>query len=129
MTGARSFDFEKSSDPDLNHYIKTGRKGGLGVYLIRKVTDEVEYQSAGGVNELRMVKRYPKARPETAVKPEGMSIRFKFSLWTSLVMTLVIVAVYFFWESRRSTGVRSSLLRQSRSTAIRSPHRRRLLHQ
>ena len=96
----RSFDFEKSSDPDLNHYIKTGRKGGLGVYLIRKVTDEVEYQSAGGVNELRMVKRYPKARPETAAKPEGMSIRLKFSLWTSLVMTLVIVGVYFFWESR-----------------------------
>ncbi|MCX6833336.1 MAG: ATP-binding protein, partial [candidate division Zixibacteria bacterium] len=96
----RSFDFEKSSDPDLNHYIKTGRKGGLGVYLIRKVTDEVEYNSAAGVNELRMVKRYPKTRPEATAKPEGMSIRFKFSLWTSLIMTLVIVAVYFFWEDK-----------------------------
>ncbi len=96
----RSFDFEKSSDPDLNHYIKTGRKGGLGVYLIRKITDEVNYHSSGGVNELRMVKRYPKTRLPEAVTPEGMSIRFKFSLWTSLVMTLVIVAVYFFWESK-----------------------------
>ncbi len=96
----RSFDFEKSSDPDLKHYIKTGRKGGLGVYLIRKITDEVEYQSSGGINELRMVKRYPRTRLEAAIKPEGMSIRLKFALWTSMVMTLVIVGVYFLWENR-----------------------------
>lgn len=96
----RSFDFEKSSDPDLNHYIKTGRKGGLGIYLIRKVTDEVTYQTSGGINELRLVKRFPKTKPDSAAKPEGISLRLKFSLWTSLVMTAVIFAVYFYWESR-----------------------------
>lgn len=96
----RSFEFEKTSDPNLDHYIKTGRKGGLGIYLIRKVTDDVSYQSSGGVNELRMMKRYPGAKPETVVKAEGVSIRLKFALWTSLIMTAVIVSVYFLWESR-----------------------------
>ncbi len=96
----RSFEFEKTSDPNLDHYIKTGRKGGLGIYLIRKVTDDVSYQSSGGVNELRIMKRYPGAKPEGAVKAEGVSIRLKFALWTSLIMTAVIVSVYFLWESR-----------------------------
>jgi serine phosphatase RsbU (regulator of sigma subunit)/anti-sigma regulatory factor (Ser/Thr protein kinase)/transposase len=96
----RSFDFEKSSDPDLNHYIKTGRKGGLGIYLIRKVTDEVTYQSSAGVNELRLMKRFARTKPEPATRTDGISLRLKFSLWTSLVMTAVLLVVYFYWENR-----------------------------
>ncbi len=96
----RSFDFEKLSDPDLDHYIKTGRKGGLGIYLIRKVTDDVSYHTAAGVNELRLVKKYPYVKPEPVAKGEGISIRLKFSLWTSLLMAAVIVTVYWAWEGR-----------------------------
>ncbi|MGB5107303.1 MAG: SpoIIE family protein phosphatase [Candidatus Zixiibacteriota bacterium] len=96
----RSFDFEKLTDPNLDHYVKTGRKGGLGIYLIRKVTDKVSYHTSGGVNELRLIKNYPNAKPESVAKGEGLSIRLKFSLWTSLLMLLVIVTVYFVWEGR-----------------------------
>lgn len=96
----RSFDFDRLSDPNLDHYIKTGRKGGLGIYLIKKVTDKVSYHSAGGVNELRLIKAYPDVKPEAIAKSEGMSIRLKFSLLTSLIMAIVIVTVYFVWEDR-----------------------------
>ncbi len=96
----RSFDFEKLSDPDLDHYIKTGRKGGLGIYLIRKVTDDVSYRTTAGVNELKLVKRFPFAKPEAVAKGEGISIRLKFSLWTSLIMAFVIIGVYWVWEDR-----------------------------
>jgi serine phosphatase RsbU (regulator of sigma subunit)/anti-sigma regulatory factor (Ser/Thr protein kinase)/transposase len=96
----RSFDFEQASEPDLNHYIKTGRKGGLGIYLIRKITDEVSYHSRRGVNELRMVKRYPRVRQAGTAVQRGMSLRVKFSLWTSLVMTAIIFGVYFYWEGK-----------------------------
>ena len=37
----RSFEFNKDEAPNLDKYVKTGRKGGLGLYLIRKVMDEV----------------------------------------------------------------------------------------
>ncbi len=96
----RSFDFDKLTDPNLDHYIKTGRKGGLGIYLIRKVTDDVSYSTNAGVNELKLVKRYPDIKPEPVAKTEGVSIRWKFALWTSLIMTAVIVSVYFLWETR-----------------------------
>ena len=96
----RSFDFEKLSDPNLDHYIKTGRKGGLGIYLIRKVTDNVSYHTSGGINELRLIKNYPHTKPEPVARGEGIPIRLKFSLWTSLIMALVIVTVYVVWESR-----------------------------
>ncbi|MFH2055044.1 MAG: ATP-binding protein, partial [bacterium] len=102
----RSFDFEESSEPDLEHYIKTGRKGGLGIYLIRKITDEVSYHTHKGVNELRMVKRYPRVRQTAAVPQRGMSLRVKFSLWTSLVMAAIIVSAYLYWENKSVDSLR-----------------------
>lgn len=108
LDSGRSFDFEKESEPDLNRYIKTGRKGGLGIYLIRKITDEVSYQSRNGVNELRMVKRYPRAKPERMTAARGMSLRVKFSVWTSLVMTAIIVSVYLYWESKSVSTLRET---------------------
>jgi serine phosphatase RsbU (regulator of sigma subunit)/anti-sigma regulatory factor (Ser/Thr protein kinase)/transposase len=104
----RSFDFEKESEPDLNRYIKTGRKGGLGIYLIRKITDEVSYRSRNGVNELRMVKRYPRMKPDRVTTVRGMSLRVKFSVWTSLVMTAIIVTVYFYWESKSVSALQET---------------------
>ncbi len=102
----RSFDFESASEPDLKRYIKTGRKGGLGIYLIRKITDQVSYHSRHGINELRMLKRYPRVRPVTFTAPRGMSLRVKFSLWTSLVMTAIIVSVYLYWEGKSVDSLR-----------------------
>lgn len=108
----RTFDFEKSSEPDLEHYIKTGRKGGLGIYLIRKITDEVSYHSSRGVNELRMVKRYPRVRQTIAAPQRGMSLRVKFSIWTSLVMTAIIVSVYLYWENKSADSLRAQFTDQ-----------------
>ena len=52
----RRFDFNRTDTPDLDRYIETGRKGGLGLYIIRKMMDDVDYHSRDGENELRMVK-------------------------------------------------------------------------
>ena len=46
--------------------MQTGRKGGLGIYLIRKIMDEVEYRTIGDENRLRMVKLLPRAQPAKA---------------------------------------------------------------
>ena len=39
----RAFDFDATVTPDLERYVETGRKGGLGLYLIRKIMDDVSY--------------------------------------------------------------------------------------
>jgi len=45
------------SDIDIEEHVKAGKKRGLGIFLIRKIMDEVNYTFKEGVqNELLMVK-------------------------------------------------------------------------
>jgi serine phosphatase RsbU (regulator of sigma subunit)/anti-sigma regulatory factor (Ser/Thr protein kinase)/transposase len=104
----RSFDFERAGAPDLNRYVQTGRKGGLGIYLIRKIMDEVDYRTIGDENRLRMTKRLPRPRPLVA-PARGISIRVKFSLWASLVVLAIVSGVYYYFDRRLSINARNRL--------------------
>ncbi len=53
----RSFDPSKIRQPDLKEHIGHHRRGGLGVYLIKKLMDKVEYNfHKGKRNEVRLIK-------------------------------------------------------------------------
>lgn len=52
-----SFDPDSYTDPDLRQKIKEKKRGGVGVYLIKKLMDDVEYLNEGSMNEIRMVKK------------------------------------------------------------------------
>ncbi|MTI88621.1 MAG: ATP-binding protein [Balneolaceae bacterium] len=56
MDHGRSFDPKKYSEPDLIKRIKQKKRGGMGVYLIKKLMDQVQYNRKGTTNEIRMVK-------------------------------------------------------------------------
>lgn len=52
-----SFNPKDVATPDIQQFVREGRRGGLGVFLMRKIMDEVEYVFQEGIrNELRMVK-------------------------------------------------------------------------
>lgn len=52
-----TFDPKNYTKPDVRKKIKEKKRGGVGVYLIRKLMDNVEYHTEGAVNEIRMTKR------------------------------------------------------------------------
>jgi serine/threonine-protein kinase RsbW len=55
---AQAFDGRGIEAPHLDESLAERKFGGMGVYLIRKLTDEAEYRPlAGRGNELRLVKR------------------------------------------------------------------------
>lgn len=56
IDSGKSFDPESYREPDLMKRIKEKKRGGMGVYLIRKVMDQVQYNRKGESNEIRMVK-------------------------------------------------------------------------
>ena len=104
----RSFDFERAGAPDLGRYVQTGRKGGLGIYLIRKIMDEVDYRTIGDENRLRMVKSLPRSR--VALTPgRGLSIRVKFSLFASLVVLAIVSGVYYYFDRRLALNTENRL--------------------
>ena len=61
-----TFNFKDIRLPDMDSYLAELRVGGLGIYLIKSLMDEVEYLSEPGKkNEVRMVK-YFLEKPSTA---------------------------------------------------------------
>lgn len=56
MDEGRTFDPKSYSEPDLAQRIKEKKRGGMGVYLIKKLMDRVQYSRKGRTNEIKMVK-------------------------------------------------------------------------
>ena len=54
-----------NSELDIHQHIKLGLKGGLGLFLMRRIMDEVAYNQDGPgfVNELVMIKKLPATEP------------------------------------------------------------------
>ncbi len=56
----RSFDPSAVHAPDLKEHLTHFRRGGLGVYLMKKLMDDVEYKfQPGKKNQVRLVKHLP----------------------------------------------------------------------
>src|SRR5687768_14544008 len=53
----KTFDSSKVKQPNLKADLSERQIGGLGVYLMRKLMDEVRYESSGKINTLTMIKR------------------------------------------------------------------------
>jgi serine phosphatase RsbU (regulator of sigma subunit)/anti-sigma regulatory factor (Ser/Thr protein kinase)/transposase len=97
----KPFDFRKIKDPDLNHYVEIGRKGGLGVWLIKKVMSRVDYKSSKGVNELTMVRYFDvapmfstKADTRATARMRTIPVSAKFTLGAVLMVVIFVVSAY-----------------------------------
>ncbi len=44
--------------PDLRKVMIEKRKGGLGIILVKKIMDEIEFESKNGTNTCRLIKRF-----------------------------------------------------------------------
>lgn len=53
----KSFDISKVSKPDIKADLSERKIGGLGIYLMHKLMDEVHYKSTGAENILTLTKR------------------------------------------------------------------------
>ncbi|MFN3345114.1 MAG: ATP-binding protein [Chloroherpetonaceae bacterium] len=55
----KSYDIRTHPLPDMETYLASKKKGGLGIKLIRALVDEIEYEHRNGENKLVLVKRLP----------------------------------------------------------------------
>ena len=93
------FDPQRVKDPDLNRYVDIGKKGGLGIFIMRKLMDEIDYRRTEEGNELRITKyrdtpqKKDKASNKT-VPATPSSIKSKFFFRTIAFITLLGGAGY-----------------------------------
>ncbi len=99
----KHFDFSSVKEPDLDQYVETGRKGGLGVFLINRLMDGVEYHATETGNELVLTKR-SQATFAATMLPERMPIRgtlrFKFMVraGSGLFALMAVLWVFVFFR-------------------------------
>ncbi|MBK7141084.1 MAG: SpoIIE family protein phosphatase [bacterium] len=103
----RSFQPQGSGKIDLERLVESGRKGGLGFYMIQKIMDSVEYISSAEYNELRMFKRIsPPARIGSSPLLSRMTtLRAKFSFWTFFIVFLIVGTAFYFINDRSTREV------------------------
>jgi len=51
------FDITKADEVDFDEYIKERKSGGLGIHLIRKYMDDVNFKHADGVSTITLTKK------------------------------------------------------------------------
>ena len=56
----RGFNIKKVKDPDLKRYVKESRHGGLGIFLIKTLMDDVHFEFNPGVKNQVQLTKYKK---------------------------------------------------------------------
>ncbi len=51
-----NFNPNQVSDPNISQYIQNGKKGGLGIFIMKKFLDDIQYITSGKANILRLIK-------------------------------------------------------------------------
>ena len=52
-----SFELDRYVEPDIKDYIRIGKKGGVGIALVKRIMDKVEFSSQGTTNVCRLYKK------------------------------------------------------------------------
>ncbi len=57
MDSGEAFNMTEYNEPDLKEVMKNRRKGGLGIKLVRKIMDSIEFESSNNQNICRLIKQ------------------------------------------------------------------------
>lgn len=88
----RFFDLKNVDAPDLKRYVAIGKKGGLGIFMIRKLVDEVDYRRTEEGNELRLTKKRDRRGFKFSWPSLAGSLRAKYySVAAAIVSTIILI--------------------------------------
>ena len=96
-----SYDPRQAQTPDLEKYIQIGKKGGLGIFMMRKLMDDVQYNITSRGNELRLTKQ----REEVDISHlrsrwESLSMRTRYTIRASAIIAAIAIAIFFYLYSQ-----------------------------
>ena len=117
------FDPVRIKDPDLKRYVDIGKKGGLGIFIMKKLIDEVDYRHTEEGNELRLTKYkdgdFKKKQSEEVTDVDvsllSLSLKSRYSLIAAAILTLIIIFGYTFFYITESRQIINDVLTTEKS--------------
>ncbi|MGD9486647.1 MAG: SpoIIE family protein phosphatase [Calditrichaceae bacterium] len=90
-----TYDPRQANTPDLAKYVDIGKKGGLGIMMMRKLMDDLQYAVTERGNEFRLTKKQePPEESKFISKWRAFSLRAKYSLVASLILTIITTFIF-----------------------------------
>ena len=101
------FEWASIKDPDLDQYVEIGKKGGLGIYLMGRIMDELNYQTSAAGNRLYMMKSSAAAEERLplfiSIRPKWTAtLRFKFGLRATLGLLGLVLLLWALQYTRQT---------------------------
>jgi serine phosphatase RsbU (regulator of sigma subunit)/anti-sigma regulatory factor (Ser/Thr protein kinase) len=120
-----SFDWHAQKTPDLNMYVATRRKGGLGIWFIRRMTDASRYTAQQDGNHLVLWKRLPRRAGLWAhlpawlggAGPKAASMRDMFIFRATLLMAFIIALVFSYGTWIQQSSLKARYMESAKSAA------------
>jgi serine phosphatase RsbU (regulator of sigma subunit)/anti-sigma regulatory factor (Ser/Thr protein kinase)/transposase len=112
----RTFDPRNAKAPDMKEYIKIGKKGGLGIFMLQKLMDEIDYQVTSEGNELRLVKYRDVTKQKRSNVFQRVNLKNRYAIISSAALTLAVIAGYILFEKVQTRNMQNQILK--RITAI-----------
>jgi serine phosphatase RsbU (regulator of sigma subunit)/anti-sigma regulatory factor (Ser/Thr protein kinase)/transposase len=113
----RSFDLRNVKSPDLKMYVETRKRGGLGVFLMNQLMDEVRYRAGHDGNVLTMSKRLGRPRRRKGKGKPRRSLRFTYTIQAFGAITLLVAAAFTVIYLRQVRVLEHQAITEARSAA------------
>jgi len=97
------FDPNWAEEPDLLNSAETGERPHLGIFLLRKLIDKIEYSKTDAGNELRLTKHRQPAKRPLSLKPSIVPVQIlksPYSLSFLAVFTILTISFFFYFYNR-----------------------------
>jgi len=110
------FEWSKVEDPDLEEYVEIGKKGGLGIFLMNRLMDELDYSASSAGNRLYMAKSVAAgaaSRPFILpLRPKWTAtLRFKFGIRGTAGLLMLVLLLWGVLMVRQARSREAELAR------------------
>jgi len=91
------FDPRQVNDPDLQRYVAIGKKGGLGIFMMRRLLDGIDYRKTELGNELWLTKnKDDQGAQKFSLRSFHFSLKMRYWLTAASIFTVLLVLVFAF---------------------------------
>jgi serine phosphatase RsbU (regulator of sigma subunit)/anti-sigma regulatory factor (Ser/Thr protein kinase) len=114
-----SYDPRQAQTPDLEKYIQIGKKGGLGIFMMRKLMDDVQYNITSRGNELRLTKQREETDiPQFRARWESLSMRTRYTIRASAIIAAIAISIFLWLYLRVDQNTFDETLQDTRAQVL-----------
>ncbi len=90
-----SYDPRQANTPDLANYVNIGKKGGLGILMMRKLMDDLQYVVTERGNEFRLTKNREQAHESKIVQYwNDLNLKMKYTIYAIAIFLFYTLTIF-----------------------------------